>query len=123
VLCRTDRTEPAPQRSVLGRRYHAGGKGRPGRVEIISDANNRSCIPSVVSFGGAGDDTPVVGPAAKAQAQANARNTLYDAKRFIGKPWSAELAREVIPAPRAFRLPTSVMVALWPPPVPGSACP
>eukprot|EP01048_Picozoa_sp_COSAG05_P027283 COSAG05_NODE_7884_length_759_cov_2.403030_1_plen_51_part_10 len=51
----------------------------------MADVDGRSCIPSVVAFTAEG---PVVGPAAKAQAQANARNTLYDAKRFIGQPYS-----------------------------------
>eukprot|EP01048_Picozoa_sp_COSAG05_P024079 COSAG05_NODE_5499_length_1158_cov_1.553352_1_plen_199_part_01 len=71
--------------------YHAGAKGQSGRVEVMSDEDGRSCIPSVVAFTPGG---PVVGPAAKAQAQANARNTLYDAKRFIGKPYDATIAEE-----------------------------
>ena len=76
-------------------------------MEIVSDENNRSCIPSVVAF--SSDGAPLVGPAAKAQAQANARNTLYDAKRFIGKRYDPEVvARE------SRGLPFEVMPVLTP---------
>ena len=52
-----------------------------GAVEIISsDTGNRS-VPSVVSFG----DERLVGEAAKTMSATNPKNTIFDAKRLIGR--------------------------------------
>jgi stress 70 chaperone-associated protein len=71
--------------------YHTGAKGRAGRVEVMPDTDGRTSIPSVVAFTERG---AVVGPAAKGQAEANPRNTIYDAKRFIGKRYDDKIQSE-----------------------------
>ena len=77
----------------LGTTYSVVAAYRPaeGTVDIYEDDDGRRCIPSVVAFTDAG---PVVGLAARGQAQANARNTVYDAKRFIGKDFTEKIAAE-----------------------------
>lgn len=53
------------------------------RVEIIPDFQTGSrIIPSYVSFT---DEEKLVGDAAKSQASMNPKNTVYDAKRLIGR--------------------------------------
>ena len=86
----------------LGTTYSVVAAYRPaeGTVDIYEDDDGRRCIPSVVAFT---DTGPVVGLAAKGQAQANARNTVYDAKRFIGKDFTPKIAEE------ASRYPFSVL--------------
>lgn len=77
----------------LGTTYSVVAAYQPGdgTVDIYEDNDGRRCIPSVVAFTG---DGPVVGLAAKGQAQANARNTVYDAKRFIGKDFTPKIGAE-----------------------------
>ncbi|NWZ98736.1 HSP13 protein, partial [Nesospiza acunhae] len=73
----------------LGTTYCSVGVFLPGSgaVRIILDESGRSSIPSVVSF----TDTGVhVGYQGLELADANPQNTIYDAKRFIGKVFTAE---------------------------------
>ncbi|XP_071958068.1 heat shock 70 kDa protein 13-like [Antedon mediterranea] len=63
--------------------YHAV----TGDVEVILDSAQHKTIPSMVAFTGV---TELVGYAALAQAEHNPANTIYDAKRFIGKKFSPE---------------------------------
>ncbi|ELU00381.1 hypothetical protein CAPTEDRAFT_221120 [Capitella teleta] len=58
-----------------------------GEVEVLKDAKGHKCIPSVVAFK---DGRVLTGYEAVAQADHNPSNTLYDAKRFIGKKFSPE---------------------------------
>ncbi|NXV08994.1 HSP13 protein, partial [Cettia cetti] len=78
----------------LGTTYCSVGVFLPGSgdVKVIADENGHSSIPSVVSF----TDTGVhVGYEGLELADANPQNTIYDAKRFIGKVFtSEELQRE-----------------------------
>jgi heat shock protein 1/8 len=56
------------------------------RVEVIPDFQTGSrIIPSYVSFG---DEEKLVGDAAKSQSTMNPKNTVYDAKRLIGRKFS-----------------------------------
>jgi stress 70 chaperone-associated protein len=88
---------PPPKPTIvgidLGTTYSVVAAYRPGdgTVDIYEDEDGRRCIPSVVAFT---DSGPVVGLAARGQAQANARNTVYDAKRFIGKDFTAKIGAE-----------------------------
>jgi stress 70 chaperone-associated protein len=62
--------------------YHA----KSGHVEILADDRQRRVIPSVVAYD-VSSRKWLVGDAAVAQSKSNARNTFYDAKRFIGRPF------------------------------------
>ncbi|NXC34062.1 HSP13 protein, partial [Campylorhamphus procurvoides] len=58
-----------------------------GEVKVIADENGHNSIPSVVSFT---DRGVYVGYDALELADANPQNTIYDAKRFIGKIFTSE---------------------------------
>ncbi|XP_053826256.1 heat shock 70 kDa protein 13 [Vidua macroura] len=73
----------------LGTTYCSVGVFLPGSgdVRVIADEHGHSSIPSVVSF----TDTGVhVGYEGLELADANPQNTIYDAKRFIGKVFTSE---------------------------------
>ncbi|NXB08511.1 HSP13 protein, partial [Cnemophilus loriae] len=73
----------------LGTTYCSVGVFLPGTgdVKVIADENGHNSIPSVVSF----TDTGVhVGYEGLELADANPQNTIYDAKRFIGKVFTSE---------------------------------
>ncbi|XP_005098078.1 heat shock 70 kDa protein 13 [Aplysia californica] len=67
--------------------YHAVS----GNVTILETQDGHKCIPSVVAFT---EDGVLVGYKAVAQAEHNPFNTLYDAKRFIGKKFTDEELKE-----------------------------
>ncbi|XP_029130025.1 heat shock 70 kDa protein cognate 1-like [Cajanus cajan] len=55
------------------------------RVEIIHNDQGNRTTPSFVAFT---DDQRLIGDAAKNQAAANPNNTVFDAKRLIGRKYS-----------------------------------
>jgi L1 cell adhesion molecule like protein len=64
------------------------------RVEIIPDGQTGSrIIPSYVSFS---DEEKLVGDAAKNQSTMNPKNTVYDAKRLIGRKFNDSVVQEDI---------------------------
>lgn len=78
----------------LGTTYSCVGVFKNGRVEIIANDQGNRITPSYVAFTAEGDR--LVGDAAKNQLTSNPENTVFDAKRLMGREWSDSAVQQDI---------------------------
>lgn len=66
--------------------FFSVGVFKNGRVEIIANDQGNRITPSYVAFTAEGER--LIGDAAKNQLTTNPENTVFDAKRLIGRDWN-----------------------------------
>jgi len=76
----------------LGTTYSCVAVMKNGRVDVISNDQGNRITPSYVAFTEEGER--LIGDAAKNQLTSNPKNTIFDAKRLIGRDWSDETVQK-----------------------------
>ena len=77
----------------LGTTYSCVGLWRDNRCEIIANEQGNRTTPSYVAFN---DNERLIGDGAKNQAAMNPANTVYDAKRLIGRDFNDQVTQTEI---------------------------
>ena len=77
----------------LGTTYSCVAVFHEGRVEVIANSQGDRITPSVVAFTEKGR---VIGEGAEIHRSLDPRNTIYNAKRFIGRKWEEQAVQESV---------------------------
>merc|ERR1719321_480389 len=77
----------------LGTTYSCVGVYKNGRVEILPNDQGNRITPSYVAWE-AGSGDRLIGDAAKNQATINPENTVFDAKRLIGRKFEEKVVQQ-----------------------------